>query len=187
MLSQFISEREGIPLLGDIDFNFPEGTHAIGRLDRQSEGLLLLTTNKSVTRLLFQGDALHKRIYLVKVKNTVSEAKLHQLSTGIRIRVEGGGYYTTSSCEVCIVNEPMGLFLQKNPFPQFPPYTWLKISLTEGKFRQIRKMTSAIHHRCQRLIRIAIEDIELGDLLPGAVKEMAEHDFFSLLKIDNWK
>ena len=60
MVSQFVSTDE-VPLLTAIDFNFPEGTHAIGRLDAHSEGLLILTTNKKVTRLLFQGEVPHKR------------------------------------------------------------------------------------------------------------------------------
>ena len=186
MLSQFISERDD-SLLGDIDFDFPEGIHAVGRLDRQSEGLLILTTNKNVTRLLFQGDTLHKRTYLVKVKNRVTEEKLEQLRNGINIRIKGGAYYITAACDAAIVNEPVDLLQQIIPLPAYPPYTWLRISLTEGKFHQIRKMTSAVHHRCQRLVRVAIEGLELDGLAPGAVKEIAEDDFFSLLKIDNWK
>jgi 23S rRNA pseudouridine2457 synthase len=64
MVSQFVSTHE-VRLLGDLDFHFPEGTHAVGRLDNLSEGLLILTTNKKVTRLLFQGEQPHKRTYLV--------------------------------------------------------------------------------------------------------------------------
>lgn len=185
MLSQFISERDA-PLLGDINFDFPEGIHAIGRLDRQSEGLLILTTNKKVTRLLFQGDVVHKRTYLVKVKNTVSEEKLQQLRNGINIRIKGGDYYVTAACDAEIVNKPHEIFQPNIPLQEYPPFTWLKISLTEGKYHQIRKMTSAVHHRCQRLIRVSIEDLELGNLAPGSVKEIEERDFFTLLKIDNW-
>src|SRR4029079_17980396 len=85
MVSQFVSSHE-VGLLGDLDFIFPEGTHAIGRLDNHSEGLLILTTNKKVTRLLFQGETAHKRTYLVQVKNVVSEETLEKLRTGIRIR-----------------------------------------------------------------------------------------------------
>jgi 23S rRNA pseudouridine2457 synthase len=185
MLSQFVSEKEGV-LLGDILFNFPEGIHAVGRLDKHSEGLLILTTNKKVTRLLFQGDTLHKRTYLVKVKNTVTEERLQQLRTGITIRVKGGLTYTTAACEVNIVNEPEGLFQQGNPFPEYPPYTWLMITITEGKYHQIRKMVAAVHHRCQRLIRVSIEDLELGGLQPGSVKEIEEAAFFGLLKINDF-
>ncbi len=183
MLSQFVSEKAGI-LLGNLNFNFPEGIHAVGRLDKQSEGLLILTTNKKVTRLLFQDTVLHKRTYLVKVKNTVSEEKLQQLQAGITIRIKGGVHYTTAGCEVSIVAEPAGLFQKINSPAEYPPYTWLLITLTEGKFHQIRKMVAAIHHRCQRLIRISIEDLSLGNLQPGEVKEIAEADFFRMLKID---
>jgi 23S rRNA pseudouridine2457 synthase len=66
MVSQFIG-AERVRLLKDLDFNFPEDTHAIGRLDSDSEGLLLLTTNKKVTKLLFKSKVPHKRTYLVKV------------------------------------------------------------------------------------------------------------------------
>ena len=67
MVSQFVSSHD-VRLLTDLNFNFPEGTHAIGRLDQNSEGLLLLTTNKKITKLLFQGTVSHKRTYLVQVK-----------------------------------------------------------------------------------------------------------------------
>lgn len=183
MLSQFKSEKES-DLLGDIAFDFPEGTHAVGRLDKQSEGLLILTTNKKVTRLLFQGDVPHKRTYLVKVKNKVSEERLQQLRTGIKIRVKGGEHYITSACEAVIVKDPAIIFQQIMPLPEHPPHTWLLITLTEGKFHQIRKMVKTIHHRCQRLIRISIEDVELGSLAPGSVKEIEESVFFRLLKIE---
>jgi 23S rRNA pseudouridine2457 synthase len=62
-------------------------------------------------------------------------------------------------------------------------FTWIRISLTEGKFHQVRKMMAAIHHRCKRLIRISIEELTLGDLQPGCIKEISEEDFFALLKI----
>jgi 23S rRNA pseudouridine2457 synthase len=183
MLSQFVSEKEAA-LLGDIAFDFPEGTHAVGRLDKHSEGLLILTTNKKVTRLLFQGPVLHKRTYLVKVKNKVSEESLRQLQTGIRIRVKGGENYVTAACGATIVHEPAGLYKQINTLPEYAPFTWLLLTLTEGKYHQIRKMVNAIHHRCQRLIRTSIEDLELGHLAPGAVKEITETAFFKHLKID---
>jgi len=67
MVSQFVSPDK-VNLLGDIDFDWPEGTHAIGRLDNNSEGLLILTTNKRVTKLLFESDTPHKRTYLVHVE-----------------------------------------------------------------------------------------------------------------------
>jgi pseudouridine synthase len=82
MVSQFVSPDK-VNLLGDIDFDWPEGTHAIGRLDNNSEGLLILTTNKRVTKLLFESDTPHKRTYLVHVEKVVTPERLLQLQTGI--------------------------------------------------------------------------------------------------------
>jgi len=183
MVSQFVSPDK-VNLLGDLDFDFPEGTHAIGRLDNNSEGLLLLTTNKRVTKLLFESDTPHKRTYLVQVEKVVSEERLRQLQTGITIRVKGGGYYTTTPCEVEIVEKPKDLPKRGHEFREDLPHSWLLITLTEGKYHQIRKMVSSVYHHCKRLIRVSIEDLELGDLQPGCVREIEEEEFFRKLKID---
>src|SRR5215217_6622795 len=103
MESQFISPHAG-PLLGHLPFSFPEGTHAIGRLDKYSEGLLLLTTDKRITALLFEGHVQHKRTYLVQVKHLVSEDSLAQLRNGVAIRITGEEFYTTPPCAVDIVH-----------------------------------------------------------------------------------
>ncbi len=186
MVSQFVSTDE-VNLLGSLNFTFPEGTHAIGRLDNHSEGLLILTTNKKVTKLLFQGKQPHTRNYLVRVKNNVSLQALLQLQTGIAITAKAGNTYTTQPCDVEIVQPPNNLFQSQNKQRDDVPHTWLSITLTEGKFHQIRKMVAAIHHRCQRLIRMRIEDLSLDNLQAGDVKEIAEEDFFKLLKIDDWR
>ena len=180
MESQFISPHAG-PLLGDLSFSFPEGTHAIGRLDKYSEVLLLLTTNKKITALLFEGPVPHKRTYLVQVKHIVNENSLAQLRSGVSIRITGELHYTTPACEVHIVQPSQ--FPSPRPFPPNIESTWLSITITEGKFRQVRKMVAAIRHRCMRLLRTAIEDMELGNLQPGAVKEVDESTFFSQLKL----
>jgi 23S rRNA pseudouridine2457 synthase len=183
MVSQFTSPDK-VGLLKDIPFNFPEGTHAIGRLDNDSEGLLILTTNKKVTRLLFQSKIPHKRTYLVQVKDVVNAERLLQLQNGVAIRIKGGGYYTTAPCEVLMVDKPANLYKRENEFKEGLPCTWLQITLTEGKFHQVRKMMDAVHHRCKRLIRISIEDLVLHNLQPGEVKEVKEKDFFELIKVN---
>lgn len=183
MESQFVSPHES-DLLGDLRFDFPEGTHAIGRLDKPSEGLLLLTTNKKITSLLFQSKVPHKRTYLVQVKNTMNAENLNRLRTGVSIRIKGGGNYTTPPCEVQIVKPPENLF----PSPYFihtsVASTWLLITLTEGRYHQVRKMVAAVHHRCLRLIRVSIENMELGSLPPGEIKEIEEEIFFHQLQLD---
>ena len=186
MVSQFKSSH-AVRLLGDLHYPFPEGTHAIGRLDHHSEGLLILTTNKRVTKLLFESDTPHKRTYLVHVEKVVTPERLLQLQTGITIRVKGGGYYTTTPCEVEIVAKPANLPKRAHEFREDLPSSWLMITLTEGKYHQIRKMVSSVYHHCKRLIRVSIEDLELGDLQPGCVLEIEEEEFFRKLKIDNWK
>lgn len=182
MVSQFVSTHT-VNLLGDIDFDFPKGIHAIGRLDNQSEGLLILTTNKNVTRLLFEAKVPHKRTYLVLVNQIVTEERLQLIRDGISFLTKGGEYYTSSPCEAEIVLQPEIRFPAPYAMTDKIPYTWLRISLTEGKYHQVRKMMRAIHHRCKRLIRVSIEDLQLGDLQPGCVKEFEEKDFFKLLKI----
>ena len=183
MVSQFISSDK-VALLGNLDFNFPEGIHAVGRLDNNSEGLLILTTNKKVTRLLFLAEKPHKRIYLVQVNNTLSTDNLEKLRTGVSIRVKAGEYYITPPCEVEIIDEPEKLYSVAFTKKEYGKHTWLLITLTEGKFRQVRKMMAAVNHRCKRLIRVSIEALVLGDLEPGHVREMAEKDFFEKLNIE---
>ena len=182
MVSQFISSDK-VGLLGDLDFDFPKDIHAIGRLDNHSEGLLLLTTNKKVTRLLFLDKEPHKRVYLVQVNNILSTENLEKLRTGVSIRIKGGENYTTPPCEVEFVEEPEKLYRTAFTKDEHGKHTWLLITLTEGKFRQVRKMMASVRHRCKRLIRISIEDLQLGNLEPGHVKEIGEKEFFERLKI----
>jgi len=182
MVSQFISTHK-VGLLGDLDFDFPPGTHAIGRLDNDSEGLLLLTTNKKVTRLLFLSDTPHKRTYLVQLNNTITPANLERLRTGVQFKIKDGITYTTAPCTVIEVDNPAVYCKMADRLTAYLPYTWLLITITEGKYHQVRKMIGAIRHKCKRLIRISIEDLTLNDLESGQVREMPETDFFKLLNI----
>jgi 23S rRNA pseudouridine2457 synthase len=95
-----------------------------------------------------------------------------------------GGEYTTPPCEVQIVEQPEDIFPSPRSFPPYLKSTWLLITLTEGRFRQVRKMVAAVRHRCMRLIRVSIEDMLLGNLKPGEVREATEHVFFEQLKLD---
>ncbi len=181
MVSQFVSPYN-VRLLGDLDFKFPEGTHAIGRLDSDSEGLLLLTTNKKITRLLFQ-DKKHSRKYLVMVKNVVSPETFRQLKAGVPIKIIGGDFYTAVPQEVEIVQDPLPLYkYAEDPRTKFP-HTWLLITLTEGKYHQVRKMVFNAGHRCFRLVRLSIENLTVENIPPGEVKEVGEEEFFRLLKL----
>jgi 23S rRNA pseudouridine2457 synthase len=182
MVSQFLSPDK-VGLLGDLPFDFPPGTHAIGRLDQDSEGLLLLTTNKQITRLLFQSKVPHQRRYLVQVNGYLAEEKLQQLRDGLQIKIKTGLLYQTSPCVVERISDVASSFgIAPHPLDR-GNNSWLCISLTEGKFRQVRKMIAAIHHRTRRLIRVSIEQLQLGDLAAGEIREVDEAYFFSSLNL----
>ncbi|MFZ1453478.1 MAG: pseudouridine synthase [Ferruginibacter sp.] len=185
MVSQFVSTHD-VRLLGNLDFDFPPGIHAVGRLDNDSEGLLVLTTNKKVTRLLFLSDEPHKRTYLVQINNILSEENLKRLQTGIDIRIKTGITYTTTPCVVQVVTNPEELYDLGDRLTAWPPFTWLLMTITEGKYHQVRKMIAATGHKCKRLIRISIEELELDGLKAGEVREMDEKELFAKLKIGEY-
>ncbi len=180
MVSQFVSSHS-VPLLGEIDFDFPEGTHAIGRLDGTSEGLLILTTDKTVTRKLFLAADAHTRSYLVMVQHKMTEESFLQLQAGINIPINDTEFYLAKPYAVKIITKPTSLYKYATDPREIYPHTWLLITLTEGKFRQVRKMVMAVKHRCLRLIRLNISNILLDDIAPGTVKELDEKIFYSLL------
>jgi len=181
MVSQFISSHS-VRLLGDMNFNFPEGTHAIGRLDAPSEGLLILTTDKTVTRKLFLAKQAHTRSYLVMVQHKMTEEAFLQLQQGVNIPINDTDYYLAKPYSVKIITDPTALYKYATDPRELYPHTWLLITLTEGKFRQVRKMVLSVKHRCLRLIRLSISNILLADIAPGKVKELQEDEFYDLLK-----
>ncbi len=182
MVSQFISSHT-VRLLGEIDFDFPEGIHAIGRLDNHSEGLLILTTNKKITRLLFGSRIPHQRTYQVLVIKKVSAATVEHLQNGVSFLAAGNKMYTTTPCKVAIIDEPSFVFESPYTMNKYLDYTWLEITLTEGKYHQVRKMVSTVGHKCVRLIRVSIEDLCLENLAAGGIREIEETAFFKALKL----
>jgi 23S rRNA pseudouridine2457 synthase len=184
MVSQFISSHN-VPLLGGLPFSFPEGTHAIGRLDKDSEGLLLLTTDKAVTRLIFSGKKPHKRVYLVMLQNEMSEATFKHLLEGVKIKIKNGKEYLARPEKLFRVRMPVSLYPWATDPREIYPHTWLLITLTEGKYRQVRKMALAVRHRCLRLIRLRLENISIEGIAPGEVKELDQESFYRLAGLDN--
>jgi len=184
MVSQFVS-NDHVPLLGEIDFPFPDGTHAVGRLDKDSEGLLLLTTNKKITRLIFSGEKAHKRTYLVMLQNEMNQATFETFKEGVKIKIKNGQEYIAKPHSLFRVSDPVVLYSWAKDPREAYPHTWLLITLTEGKYRQVRKMALAVRHRCLRLIRLNIEDITIEGIPPGAVKELDEEIFFQLAGLND--
>lgn len=184
MVSQFISSHT-VPLLGEIDYPFPPGTHAIGRLDKESEGLLLLTTDKSITARLFSAATPHYRTYLVQVNHIVSSENIQKLADGIAISAVGNTAYITQPCTVNYIEKISSNYSLTTSMYDAWPHTWLQITLTEGKYHQVRKMVLAIGHKVRRLVRYSIENISIENMHPGEVKSFSQQDFYSLLKLEN--
>jgi 23S rRNA pseudouridine2457 synthase len=179
MVSQFVSSDK-VNLLSQIDFSFPEGTHAIGRLDKDSEGLLLLTTDKKITRLIFSKEKKHIRSYLVMVRNYVKEEAFQLLKNGVIIKIKNGQDYLAKPHSLFRVSDPGSLYPWSPDFRENYPHTWLLISLTEGKYHQVRKMMLTLRHRCLRLIRLRIENLTIDGIDPGKVKELDMETFYRL-------
>jgi 23S rRNA pseudouridine2457 synthase len=182
MISQFVSPYKHA-LLGDLHYSFPAGTNAVGRLDDDSEGLLILTNDKSLTKRLLHPDRKHRRNYIVQVEKKIEPEAVEKLSAGIEILIKRKGSYKTLPCEVRTIEKPENLPERAHSFKEFLPHSWLEFVLTEGKNRQIRKMCSAVRHDCKRLIRTKIEDLELGAMQPGEVREIKQQELFTLLRL----
>lgn len=184
MISQFISPSSHRKL-GELNFDFPKGTNAVGRLDHESEGLLILTTDSALTQKLLHPSKNHKRSYVVQVDRQVNNETILKLSSGVDILLKGKKRsYTTLPCVVNIISKPNNLPAREDTMADHIPQSWLKFDLTEGKNRQIRKMCRLVGHKCKRLIRINIEGLELGNMQPGDVKEIEQTELFNLLKIE---
>ena len=185
MLSQFTREG-GHKTLADLGFQFPKDVYPVGRLDSDSEGLLLLTNDKKINQLLLNPKNKHQRTYLAQVEGEVTAEALLEFKNGIEISVEGKSYKTLpASAEK--IPEPNDL-PERNPpvrFRKSVPTSWIKLKLEEGKNRQVRKMTAKIGYPTLRLIRTEMEDLKLEKLIPGDIMAVEGKTFYRLLKINS--
>lgn len=170
MLSQF-SDEAGRLTLNNL-YNFPKDVYPVGRLDSDSEGLLLLTNDKSLTEVLLNPLNRHKREYWVQVEGRPDESEIMVLENGVLIKGR-----KTLPAKAKIIHDPV--VPPRDPpirFRKNIPETWISIILTEGKNRQVRRMTASIGYPTLRLIRIKIEQIELGGMNPGDVVQLTEKE-----------
>lgn len=166
VLCQF-TDKEGRPTLADY-VDFP-GVYAAGRLDYDSEGLVALTNSGRLQHIISDPSNKLPKTYLVQVEGVPDEEALEKLRSGVLLK-DG----MTRPAKVRLVT---GL---KEPWPRTPPIrfrksvpdSWLEITITEGKNRQVRRMTAAVGYPALRLIRISIGQWDLGDLKPGGWKEV---------------
>lgn len=165
VLSQFTGNVPAQTLAG---FGLPAGVYAAGRLDSDSEGLLLLTDDGPLIHRLLDPKFAHPRTYWAQVERVPDAAALAALRAGPRLK-DG----PARPCEARLLNPPPGLPPRDPPirFRKSVPTAWIEITLREGRNRQVRRMTAAVGHPTLRLIRVAIGSLKLGDLAPGAWRE----------------
>ena len=183
VICQFTPKFEGQQTLANLNFAFPKDVYAIGRLDIDSEGLLLLTNDRKLNHALLNPQFAHERTYLAQVQETPSEEKLEQFRNGLDVKIEKKLIHTLPA--KCRVIEDLTVFFNGQdvwerippPIPTaYKPMSWLEVALIEGKYRQVRRMCAKIEHPCLRLMRVRIADLCLGDLAVNDVLEL-ERDF----------
>jgi 23S rRNA pseudouridine2457 synthase len=169
-LSQFIYEQKRKKkLLGALS-DFPVGTMAIGRLDEDSEGLLLLTTDGKVSEAV-RSKKISKEYY-VQVDGIITGAAIKLLKNGVEIGFEGDKY-TTLPCEARMIENPnFEIRSKKVRDDRHGPTSWASITVNEGKFRQVRKMTAAVGFPTLRLVRVRVGNVHLNQMKSGEVIEM---------------
>lgn len=180
VLSQFTREAGYLSLA---DFGpFPKNTYAAGRLDADSEGLLLLTNNNIIKHRITDPKFDHERTYLVQVEGIPDESDIEQLQNGVVIE----GKRTKPAKVKVLTREPslpprsVSIRFRKNI-----PTSWIEIVLREGRNRQVRKMTAAVGHPTLRLIRTSITFLSIHGLKPGMYRELTLQEINNLCSMLN--
>lgn len=172
-LSQFYSnskQQQKKRFLGDL-YDFPEGCMAIGRLDEKSEGLLLITTDGKTSD--FVNSQKVDKEYYAQLNGDITKDAIAKLKTGVEIGFEGRKYMT-KPCSVFKLDKGPTLPERSKKIrdSRHGPTSWISITLNEGKFRQVRKMTSAVGFPTLRLVRVRVGAINLGKMHTGDVIEI---------------
>lgn len=168
-LSQFVNnqnKRKNKKLLSEL-FDLPENIMAVGRLDEKSEGLLLLTTDGKFSNYITSSKI--EKEYHVMVDGIITEAQIGTLKKGMEISVNGKSYIT-KTCHAELLEDRSHIVDRFVRDEKHGPTSWLKIILTEGKFRQVRKMTAKVGFPTLRLVRVRIGDYKLETMKPAEIK-----------------
>jgi len=179
VLSQFSKEGDK-KTLADF-FNVEKDVYPVGRLDFDSEGLLILTNDKQLNHRLLNPIFKHKKEYWVQIDGAVTSDAIKQLEEGVSINVDGK-QYQTKPATVSILSNPV--VCERTPpirFRKDIPTSWISITITEGKNRQVRKMTAAVGFPTLRLIRNKIENISLDAMQPGEMIEISKASIYKKL------
>lgn len=180
VLSQF-SSGEGKPTLKD-HFDVARDIYPVGRLDNDSEGLLMLTNDTRLNHRLLNPAYAHERAYWAQVDGAVDSIVLEQLAAGVDITVDGKLYHT-QPCIALLIGDALQVPPRNPPIRvrQNIPAPWIELILSEGKNRQVRKMTAAVGFPTLRLIRHRIAGIELGNMQPGDIIQLSEKSIYKKL------
>lgn len=182
ILSQFSDEghKQG---WGKV-IKLPSGVYAVGRLDADSEGLLLMTDDTSINEQLLHPSNRHWRTYLVQVEGEISAEALDALKGPMSLRIKKKNHQTLPARVERLTEAPE--LPERDPpvrFRKSVPTSWVRLSLQEGKNRQVRKMTAAVGFPTLRLVRESIEGLTLDKLQPAEVKEYDQKSFLQLLNL----
>ncbi len=181
-LSQFTDEGKWKGLSQIL--SVPEDVYSVGRLDAESEGLLLLTNDKTINQRLLHPKNKHERCYLAQVEGELDENSLVKLSHSVSIKINKKTY-STLAAKAIRSEIPDFLWDREPPIRERKsiPTSWLNLTLIEGKNRQVRKMTAAVGYPTLRLIRYSIENLTLETLSPGEIIECEEFEFKRMLNL----
>lgn len=171
-LSQFVNnqnKRKNKKLLSEL-FDLPENIMAVGRLDEKSEGLLLLTTDGKFSNYITSSKI--EKEYHVMVDGIINEAQIDTLKNGVEISVNGKSYIT-KPCHAELLKDTSHIVDRFVREEKHGPTSWIKIILTEGKFRQVRKMTAKVGFPTLRLVRVRIGDYKLETMKPAEIKTVS--------------
>ncbi|GAB4093042.1 pseudouridine synthase family protein [Flaviaesturariibacter terrae] len=174
-LSQFTREGPDDITLDDLGYEFPADVYPVGRLDKDSEGLLLLTNDNELKTRYLSPKTKTPKTYWVQVEGSVTNEALKQLAAGVTLSDKGKSYRTLPAKARRLDAEPE--LPPRNPpirFRKEIPTSWLELTIVEGKNRQVRRMTAAVGFPTLRLVRAAIGDLRLGKLQPGEVKSIPQ-------------
>ncbi|MCL4114752.1 UNVERIFIED_CONTAM: hypothetical protein GTU68_047694 [Idotea baltica] len=173
MLSQFTDSTGGKRTLGEL-YPFPKDVYPVGRLDEDSEGLLILTNDPAANQqLLNQGI---EKEYYVQVEGVPDETALSQLRSGVEIRVKKKVHQTLPAKAYKLLDIP--LLPDRNPpirVRKLIPDTWISLTLREGKNRQVRRMTAKVGYPTLRLVRVRLGNLRLPDIQPGEVVDCTDN------------
>lgn len=180
MISQFSADGDK-PTLAKL-YDFPADVYPVGRLDTDSEGLLILTNDKSLNQKLLHPSNKHARTYHAQVEGCVNSQALETLSKGTKITIDGSSYQTLPTIVTLLESEPE--LPERVPSVRYRktiPTSWIKLILYEGKNRQVRKMTASVGFPTLRLVRTHIESLSAEGMYAGEVREIKKHKLFEQL------